>query len=165
MTDPQYQLHLKALGKIARLWDDGGLDTASLKLLASRLFDQIATGETVSYEGVIVVSTYAPSLNNAINGGQNPVRSTAQIMAEQYLIQVLTIDLTTQPVGTDAKSVLEALQTEMSVGVDGKTLTDKSTTGFVNFFDTLWSPSGTWNTEADVTADYKDSIFVVTTIV
>ncbi len=165
MTDPQYQLHLKALGKITRLWDDSGIDTTALKLLVSRLYDQVATGEVDSYDGTLALNQFSIGLNNALSIGENKIRTTAKAMAEAYLKIALAKDLTTLPSSSDAKNILEALQTEMGAGLDNKTLSNSSTTGFVNFFDSLWSPSGSWNTALDASADYKDSIYVVTAIV
>ncbi len=50
-------------------------------------------------------------------------------------------------------------------GHDNKTLATKAATGLVNFFDTLAAEALTWNTESDAGADYKDSVYVVATIV
>ena len=66
-------------------------------------------------------------------------------------------------------AVLTALATEMGAAVDNKTLTTKDTTGLVNFFDAILAANGavagTWNTEADATADYQDSVYVVAAVV
>ena len=166
MLTGNYDRHLKVLGKLARLWDDASADSAAQKLLISRMIDQVATGEVDSYPATLLLNAYTLTLNSAITAGAEAIRSTAVTMAAAYLISTdFTDDLTTAPSATTAQAVLEALQTEMAAGLDNKTLTDTASTGFVNFFDTNWSPSGAWNTEADGTADYKDSVYVVTTIV
>lgn len=167
MTDAQYQKHFKVLGKLARLWDDGGLDVSTMQLLAARFLDQIATGEAGSYATTLLLNPYTVNLDNSIKVGVNAVQSIAKQMSEAYLKSSIFIDdLATVPANATLPiKVLEALQTEMSAGVDNKTLTDLAATGFVNFFNSVWAPTLTWNTAADVTADYKDSVYVVTTIV
>jgi len=167
MLDANYIEHCKVLGKICRLWDDGGLSLDDLKLLACRLWDQIATGESPSYDACLALNPFTAELNGAMQIGQTDVQRTAKRLAEAYLTDsVFYGDLTTTPGDpTSARSVLEALQTEMGAGEDDKTFTTKAATGLVYFFDTNWAPTGAWNTEADETADYKDSVYVVTTIV
>lgn len=167
MTDPNYQKHFKVLGKIARVWDDGGLDVPSMQLLAARFFDQIATGEAPSYGTTLLLNPFATALDASMQVGANAVQNIAAQMAAAYLTAAdFLADLTTTPSNTSqAAKVLEALQTEMGAGEDNVTLTDKAATGLVNFFDSGWSPTLGWNTASDATATYKDSIYVVTTIV
>ena len=155
------------LGKLCKLWDDASADGSAQKLLISRLLDQIATGEVASYETTLLLNKYTSTLDTAVKQGAEAMKTQARTMAGLYLTSsIFRDDLTTIPTTlSDAKSVLEALQTEMAAGVDNKTLTDTAATGLVNFFDTNWSPTGSWNTAADGVADYKDSVYVVSAIV
>lgn len=167
MLDANYVKHFKVLGKLCRLWDDASADESAMKLLIARTFDQVATGELPSYDPLLIVNSYTAALNSAVNNGAAALKTIAENVAATYLTSaVFRDDLTTTPGSPgSAKSVLEALQTDMGAGVDNKTLTDVASTGFVNFFDTVWDPSGSWNTEPDGTADYPDSTYVVITIV
>lgn len=167
MLDADYQKHLKVLGKLCRIWDQGEADENASKLLISRLFDQVATGELPSYDAVQLVNAYTTTLDSGVTNGPTALKTAAENITAAYLTDALfRDDLTTTPDNpSNAQSVLEALQTEMGAGEDNKTLTDTASTGFVNFFDTVWSPTGSWNTEADGTADYKDSVYVVDAIV
>ncbi len=167
MTDANYQKHLKVLGKLCKLWDDAGSDEDTQKELIARMFDQAATGELPSYPALLILNPYTAALDRSIVSGVVAQQATAKSMAEAYLkSSTFTDDLTTSVTGgVTGTTVLNALQTEMGAGEDNKTLTTSAATGFVNFFDTNWSPTGSWNTEADATADYKDSVYVVSTIV
>lgn len=167
MLDADYQKHFKVIGKLCRLWDQAGADVDASKLLISRLFDQVATGELPSYDALLLVNTYTSSLDSGVANGAAALKTVAETITAAYLTsQVFLPDLTTAPGNSSSpQSVLEALQTDMGAGEDDKTLTTSASTGLVNFFDTVWSPTGSWNTEADGTADYKDSVYVVGTIV
>jgi len=166
MLDANYQKHFKNLGKICRLYDDGGFSEATIKTIISRLYDQAATGEsTDSYGALLALCPHITALNSDLSSG-GQVRSRAKEMAASYLISdFFRADLTTVPGSPNSyESVVEALRVEMSAAVDNKTLTNESATGFVHFFKVL-KPGTTWNTAADGSANYKDSIYVVQTIV
>lgn len=169
MLDANYIKHFKVLGKLARLYDDAAAasDVAALKTLAMRLFDQAATGESPSYDAVLVLSAFMSPLDLSINAVTNNVRATVKTMAAAYLVHSLfRADLTTTPASAnDAASVLAALRTDMSAGVDNKKLTTEAATGLVNFFKNVMAAGGSWNSIADASADYKDSVYVVTAVV
>ena len=167
MIAADYVTHLKVLGKLARLWDDASSDASAMKLLIARFYDQIATGEAPSYDTLLTLNPYTSLLNGGVQNGAEAIKTVTVAAAAAYLISATFRDslITTPATPSNSTSVLEALQTEMGAGVDNKTLTTSAATGFVNFFDANFSPTGSWNTEADGTADYKDSIYVVTTIV
>ena len=164
MDAANYEEHLKVFGKLALLNDDASADAAAMKLLISRLIDQYADGEVATWPTLQLLNPYTPSLYTAVNNGAEALKTLAQNMAAAYLTSaIFRDDLTTTPENiSSATSVLEALQTEMGAGVDNVTFTTKSSTGIVNFFD-LFEPTGAWNTAADETADYKDSVYVVLT--
>lgn len=167
MIAADYIKHFKVLGKLCRMWDDAVAEADDQKQRIARLYDQAATGELPSYPTLLVLNPFTSTLDAAVKNGADAIKATAKSMTEAYLKATLfTDDLTTSPIApVTAKSVLEALQTEMSAGVDNVTLTTLAATGLVNFFDTNWSPTNTWNTLADASATYKDSVYVVDTIV
>ena len=167
MTPTNYDKHFKVLGKLCRLYDTGGGDLTAMKTLVSRLYDQLATGELASYDAVVLFGQYTNVFDAAIGGTTYQLRTIVMQISRAYLISaIFRNDLTTVPSSpTDAVAVLAALRTEMSAAVDNKKLTTEVTTGLVNFFRNVLAAGGTWNTAADASADYKDSVYVVDTIV
>ena len=167
MTPTNYDKHFKVLGKLCRIHDVGGGDISALQLLESRLFDQVATGESASLDAVLLMAGFANGLHSAVTATTQNVRSTVKTIAGAYLTAALfRNDLTTVPSDpTSPASVLGALRTDMGAGVDNKKLTNETTSGFVNFFKNVMGAGGTWNTAADASADYKDSVYVVDAIV
>lgn len=167
MTPTNYVRHFKVLGKICRLYDVGGPDVAALKLLISRVFDQIATGEVDSYDALLLLTPYMGQLNASLGEASTQVKFHAVQMAGKYLTSPNFYgDLTTVPSNVAlVTAVLTALRTDMSAAVDNKRLSTESTSGLVNFFSNVLAAGGTWNTVADASADYKDSVYVVDTIV
>lgn len=167
MTDANYQKHFKVIGKMTLLYDYPGEAEATLELYASALYDQTWTGAQPSYDAGILLNPYAASLATAIASAVNATtaRKDALIAMCRAYIQnsVFCDDLTTTPTANTAAACCTALQFDLVA--DNKTMTTEAATGMVNFLDTACSPtggpSGGWNTEADVTADYKDSVYVV----
>ena len=165
MTSGNYVRHFKVLGKLAKLFDIASAQTPDLNTLMARLYDQVATGETASLPGVLLLAQYVNSFQSAIARGPESLAALAKAMAEAYLISNDFVnDLTTTPTSRTGAAVLTALQTEMAAGLNNKTLTTLAATGLVNFFN-QFSPTSSWNTAADASADYKDSVYVVSTIV
>jgi hypothetical protein len=166
MTNNNYIRHFSVLGKLAKLYDlaiDGGGDFEDL---LAAFVDQYADGTVLTLPAVKLFPTYQAQIVGAIANGTDALESIAKSAAMAYLIDpTFTGGLTTTPAAATASAVLAALQTEMGAGVDNKTLTTKASTGLVNFFDAILGSPGTWNTEADETADYKDSVYCVIPVV
>ena len=136
MTDANYIRHFKVLGKLAKIYDDAGADVSALNTLV------------------------------ATTSGPTALQSLAVSIGGQYLsLNLFYASLTTVPTSTTAVAALVALQAEMAAGVDNKTLSTETTSGLVNFFDAILGSEGTWNTAADASADYKDSVYVVSAVV
>ncbi|MBI4719473.1 MAG: hypothetical protein HY763_16885 [Planctomycetes bacterium] len=142
MTPTNYDKHFKVLGKLCRIYDTGGPDTTAMQALVSTLYDQVATGTQASYNAVILLSQYAVGFAASIAKSGDGIKTDAVNAAKRYLIDALFLnDLTTVPANpSDVPAVLAALRTEMGAG-------------------------GTWNTAADASADYKDSVYVVDAVV
>jgi hypothetical protein len=170
MLDANYQRHLKVLGKLCKLYDDAGADVPEQNALLAAFVDQYADGLTDSLAAIRIFPTFTSQWLSAIQGGPVAFQSIAIQGATAYFIDPnFTNDLTTVPASNSIVDVLTALQTEMSAGHDNKKLTTKTTTGLVNLFDhileNVGSPDGTWNTAADASADYKDSVYVVAGVI
>lgn len=166
MTDANYIRHFKVLGKLAKLYDTAAADSTTLETLLTTFVDQYATGTIASFPAVQLFPRYTTQWISAITAGPTALQSVAKNAAAAYLTSTdFTNDLTTEPTANTALAVLVALATEMGAGVDNKTLTTKASTGLVNFFDAIRGTAGSWNTAADGSADYKDSVYVVSTVV
>lgn len=166
MTGGNYARHFKVLGKLAKLYDVAAADESTLETLLSTFADQVATGGVASLPAVLQMGTYISRWNSAIDAGATALQRVAQDAAKAYLRSDDFIgDLTTVPDTNSIEDVLAALQTEIGAGVDNVTLGTLAATGLVHFFDSMLAAAGTWNTEADATADYRDAIYVVSAVV
>ncbi len=164
MLDANYQRHFKVLGKLAYLYDYTGSETTELEDLLAITEDQRATGDEADNPFLVVMSGLPVEFNSAIVSGSAAHQTIAQRYAGIYLTNAaFTSGLTTVPANSSVGGVLAALQTDMGAGVDNKTLGTKAATGLVNFFDSMLAAPGTWNTESDATADYRDAIYVIDT--
>lgn len=166
MTDANYIRHFKVLGKLAKLYDDAGANDTAMRTLLATFVDQYAEGTSASLSAINIFPTYTRQWANAIGSSPASLQAIAVAAAGAYLISAdFTADLTTTPSATTPAAVLIALATDMGAGVDDKTLSTEATSGLVNFFDAVQGAEGTWNTEDDATADYKDSVYVVSAVV
>lgn len=170
MINENYIRHLSVLGKLAYIYDQAVAGVEAENTLLSTFVDQYADGTKTTVPAVILFPQYTAQLNQTTINGAATRKSIALAAAAAYLINpTFTAGLTTTPTATTAVAVLTALQTEMGAGEDDKTLTTLDTTGLVNFFNAILvangGEAGTWNTEADESADYKDSVYVVATLV
>jgi hypothetical protein len=163
MLDAGYAKHFAAIGKLVYLWDTAGAQVATLETGAARFFDQIATGESASWPASKFFNPYTQSIADAIASGPVALQDRIKSLVGYYLTSpIFLADLETTPVNaTQAKSVLEALIAEMAD--DSKTFTTAASTGFVHFFETLWSPAGSFGQSG--TPTYADSTYCVATIV
>lgn len=158
MLDAAYLKHLKVLGKICYIWDAASADVTAMKLMVSRLFDQTATGEVVSYDATKLVNSYTNGIDAAITSGPAALKAQMEQLASAYLTNTLfTDDLDTTPTDSTAKASLEALIEDM--GDDEKTFDTAASTGFVNFFETVFAPTGSFPQSG--TPTYDDSTYVI----
>ena len=167
MTDANYIKHMKVIGKLAYCWDQAGDTLATMEAYIAALFDQVFTGAGASYDAGLLLAGFHGSLDQAINAGASGETTRKAMLAHvcsQYLVNALfTNDLTTTPTASTATAACEALQFDLVA--DSKTLTDVAATGIVNFLETAFAPisgpTGGWETEADATADYKDTVYCI----
>lgn len=166
MLDANYARHFKVLGKLAKLYDLAAAQVTADNALLAAFVDQYADGTPASLPAVALFPAYTSQISNSISNGSANLKAVALSAAGAYLVNTtFTADLSTPIVGNTAAASLTALATEMSEGEDDKTLTTLASTGLVNFFDAIAGSAGSWNTEADATADYKDSVYVVSSVV
>lgn len=164
MTNADYIRNFKLFGKLAKLYDDATADVATLETLQATTFDQIADGTTATLEAVGIFSGYYSRYSNGISSGAAALQSLAVSIGRAYIVtDEFVTGLTTQPASRSALLCVAALATEMSAGVDNKTLTTESSTGLVNFFDALAGAEQTWNTSGS--PDYPDGTFVVSPVI
>lgn len=172
MTLNDYHRRFCVLGKLCRMYDIGGSDPATLRLLIARLYDQVATGETDTLGGLMAIAGHARSLYAAVGDGFSEYQRQAVEAARAYLVSEYFIaGLTTVPVAPiTAKTVLEAWQVEMNevddeIEPSPPTMTNESATGLVHFFAAAFGPSGEWPTVAPGDALFDDSVYVNNAIV
>ncbi|HEY3325132.1 MAG TPA: hypothetical protein VGP72_32055 [Planctomycetota bacterium] len=166
MDNANYIRHLKVLGKLADLFDKAVAAETDLTDLLEVFVEQYATG-TGSLSDVKKMPVYTNQWAGAITNGPTALRKVAIDAATAHLLDAnFQDDLTTKPTNTSSvASVIAAFAIDMSGAKDNVTLTTKSAAGLVNFFDAIAGSSGTWNTAADGSATYKDSVYVVDTLV
>jgi hypothetical protein len=164
MTDANYQRFFKVLGKLAYLYDTATAENTALATLLATTADQVATGLSVDNPAVLMLAQNLGALSVALVNGPQAIQSQAIAIASAYLeLPLFKAALTTVPTANTAAAILIALATEMTSVSTTKTLTTKSATGLVNFFDTIAGSSGSWNTAAP--GDYPDATYCVSAIV
>jgi hypothetical protein len=166
MTDANYIRHFSALGKLCWLYDNASAQADDLNDWLAATYDQVATGTSESLPNVTLFASYNSRLANGISSGATALKATALALAREYVTRAeFTDDLTTQPASRTAALAMAALAADMGAGVDNKTLGTLAATGLANFLNVVAGAVQTWNTEADATADYRDAIYVVATVV
>jgi hypothetical protein len=163
MQTGNYARHLKVLGKICYLYDTAASEVTALELTTSRLFDQVATGESVSLPGVKLLAPFVSTISRAVDAGASTLKTIATNMASAYLTSAdFRGDLDTTPTSTSSPAaVLDALIADMTS--DSKTFTTQASTGLVNFFVAVFAPGGTFPQSGSPT--HADSTYVVQAIV
>jgi hypothetical protein len=165
MTGANYIRNLKALGKLCFLYDNATAAALAQQTLRATTADQVADGTVTTLPAVDLFAQYDTQWKQGITAGATALQAVAIAFASSYLIDpTFTAGLTTTPTATTPVAVLTAFATEMT-SVDNKTLTTLAATGLVNFFDIIMGSAGSWNTAADGSADYKDSVYVVSAVV
>ena len=171
MTANNYTRHFSVLGKLCKLYDDAAAAEATQKTLIAAFADQVSDGLSASLDALVAMLSPISQFNSALSAGEGTRQDIALAAAKSYLVNAyFTGGLTTTPTSlSSVVAVLTALQTEMGAGVDNKTLGTKTTSGLVNFLDAILAAegeeAGTWNTESDATADYRDAVYVVAGII
>jgi len=164
MLDANYIRHFKVLGKLCKMYDEASTEVTAQTLRLARLEDQVATGASASLPGTEVINAHYNALKAAITQGPTAMKTATVAAATSYLIGSDFRDdfVTETPTSTSsANAVLTALAAEM-VG-DPKTLSTETTSGLVNFFDTIAGAELVWNDASS--PDYPDSTYVVDAIV
>lgn len=163
MEDAAYTSHLTNLGKIVYMYDTAKADVEALELIASRLYDQIATGEVDSWDTVQLLSPYTSAVANAVAAGPSALMQTAQTMAVAYLTStIFTSTLDTAPSENTVAAILNAWITDMVA--DDKTLDEASDTGFVNFLTAIGGTPDPDPYPTDDTPTYTDAAYVTATL-
>lgn len=169
MTNGNYDRFFKILGKLAYVFDNSGALITAQELTQYRTMEQAAKSdqESADLPEIEVLANQYSSWSSAISAGPGVLQTLMKSIATKILTSDDFINsLTTVPASSSINNVLTALGAEMATGVDNKTLTTVSGVGLVHFFNQLLtSGSVTWHTAADGSASYKDSVYVVNTIV
>ena len=144
MTDAKWQKHMKALGKLVRLWDLAAAQVSALKYTASAFVDQIATAaadtDGTSWPVINAMSPYVGSLNSAFAAGPSAIQSVAAAMAQAYITNFVPADMTTQPsVAGSITSIITAMITEATSVSNTQTFTASGSTGFLHFIATVFA--------------------------
>lgn len=166
MTSGNYQRKFKVLGKLAKLYDLAAADVTTLNLLLAVFADQVADGTATSLPDTLLFSTYIPQWSSAVSSGATALKSLAVSAASAHLI---SSDFTGDFVSNTPSSpitpatVITALIAELTT--NSSTLTTLAATGLVNFLNVVYGSVQTFPTAADGSATYKDSVYVVATIV
>jgi hypothetical protein len=171
MISGNYAKHLKILGKLCYMWDTAvavlanDADTLSDRQTEdAALYDQAATADPVDLASTELIASYVQSLSATRSAGSTARKALIETMTAAYLTSPyfygdLVGNVPDAP--SSAKSVLEALIEEMTD--DTKTFTTASSTGLVHFFETVWSPTGTFPQSGSPT--HADATYVVVAIV
>jgi hypothetical protein len=166
MTDANYIKVFTILGKLCFGYDLATTQATACDDILATLQDQVATGSPDSNPVNTTLRQTYSSIEQARDSGANFAKSVYKTGATNFLASDYFFNkLTTVPTSRSAAAVLAALETEMAVGLDNKKLTTLASTGLVNFFNSMLAAPGTWNTVADASADYKDSVYVVDAVI
>ncbi|MGD0090597.1 MAG: hypothetical protein ABSE73_11815 [Planctomycetota bacterium] len=172
MTDGNYQLTFKVLGKLAKLYDLAAGAVSDLTTCLQNAVQQIADQDDIVLD--VALSSLAPSVVTTLNNGPTSTQQQVIYTANAFLITSsmrsrFIVSGNTNPAAT-VSAVLNALATEMASGGggDNKKLTTLASTGIVNFLNAVGTAAGmsvlpTWNTAAP--GDYPDGTYCVTAVV
>lgn len=166
MLDANYIKVFKILGKLCYGYDLAAAEYTNLDNILATLQDQVATGNSAENAIALLFGQRYTQIASARDGSGASIfqHAASDFLTSSYFTGKLVHNT---PAANTAAAVLAALQLEMSSagGNDDKTLSTLASTGLVHFFNSLLAAPGTWNTEADATADYKDSVYVVLAVV
>lgn len=165
MLAARYEFHFKRLGKLAFMYQTALANDTSMTALLAVTLEEFADGLPDCIPSELTIEPYVVQMGANLT---NPaLAAVAKNCGAAYLIaDDFTKDLTTTiATPKNVATVLNALATEMSAGVDNKTLTTLAATGLVAFFNAYLPSPGTWNSASDATANYKDSVYVTSTFV
>ena len=164
MTDANYILHFKTLGKYAYLYDTATADAAALNTALATTLDQVATGTTASADAEASFCASRGNLVGAIAAGATAIQAQAVTLGQNFVRTSQFIDTfatETPTTGSTVAVIMTALAAEMTTDV--KTLTTESATGLINFFEACSGNSPTWSESG--TPDYADGTYVVSAVV
>ncbi|SRR6266540_46160 len=166
MLDANYVKVFKILGKLCYAYDLCAAEETNLDAIVATIQDQAATGDPAENPVLDTLRQRIIQLENArdTSGASVCQAAASDFFTSPYFTSKLVHNT---PAGNSVADVLAAFQLEMSAagGDDDKTLTTKHSSGLINFFDSLLAAPGTWNNEADATADYKDTVYVVLAVI
>ena len=166
MTDGNYIKVFTILGKLCYAFDLATVQFGEVDDILATIQDQVATGSPDSNPVITTLRQTFASMEAARDNGAAFLKTVAKTGASNFMVSDYFFNkLVTVPASRSAAAVLAALQTEMSAGVDDKKLTTLASTGLVNFFNAILGSAGTWNTAADASANYKDSVYVVEAVI
>jgi hypothetical protein len=164
MTDANYILHFKTLGKYAYIYDTSTADAAAMNTALATTLDQIATGTTASADAEASFCLSRPNVVTAIASGSTAIQAQMVTLGQAFLKTSQFIDTFASETPTTSDTVATiatALAAEMTT--DAKTLTTESATGLINFLEACSGNSPTWNESG--TPDYADATYVVSAVV
>jgi len=164
MLTANYTRHLKVLGKLCKFYDEANAEESEQLLRLARLVDQVATGEVASQDGFEVIHQNYSQLKGAITSGPTAMKTSAINAAAQYVkMEDFYGDFVSETPAntTTALAILTAFAAEMVA--DNVSFDTKSSTGLINFFDTVAGSDLSWNESSD--PDYPDATYVVDELV
>ena len=158
------------IGKFCSVWDNASPDTLAMKVRVAKMWDQLCTADGLRYDMVHALMPNQEGIHAAVMSSveaQQQVRAQMVAIAEKYLTQPWFIAFLNYILAgweesiadpTDPASVLAGIKEYLDHNTE--TLTTKSVTGLVNFFETNWSVTE-WPQAADEVATWPDSVCVV----
>jgi len=159
ISDPNYILIGKVLGKLAYIYDQANTNQAAVTVTNTHLYQQVADQDVWELDGIF--AGYTTNINTTINTN---LMTLAKTMATSYLLSATVKAYFSVNPGVTIQTVTAALIAGMVA--DTKKLTTISSTGIANFLHQLNSALVTTAVEAaDTGLDIQDSIYCVDAVV
>lgn len=163
MTAGQYSRHLAIIGKLVKMWDDANGYNEGQEAFQPALYDQVADGEVESFAVVQMFGAAATRLAQTLVSGPQAIMAWCDAMFERYIQNPYFYgDLNATPTSLTTTGILTQFATTQVA--DGVTLTTESSVGLVHYFKRFKSDISL-TTEADGSADIKDSVYCALGIV
>jgi hypothetical protein len=163
ISNDNYILIGKVLGKLAYIYDQANANQATVTTTNTHLYEQVADQGVWEFDGIF--AGFTGSINTVINSNLATISKT---MATSYLLSATVKAYFGTDPGTTIQSVTAALIAGMTA--DTKKLTTRGSTGISNFLrqlntTTAFGVATTAVEAADTGLDIQDSIYHVDAVV
>ena len=161
MTDGNYLILVKNVGKLAYIYDQAGSSQSAILTTLAAAWKQMALGTVASWQDILAYSTYASALNASLVNGN--LQAAIVNLAKQYLIDADVLSYFVHnplAAGASVAQVVAALVSEMTT--DSKTFTTDSSAGLVNFLEQVDAGASALPQSGSPT--YADATYEVNTI-